>query len=242
MCLSAQGLSRFSRIFLPFSWLSNVQANGRNAALLAEYTPKPGKPFTDAIDPVMMIDPPSLTLRIDSCGIGVDEPRPGACGPLGGQRQCLRVDILPDLRQLAISNGMSKTQWSLNGLFVALIFPGSDADDQNAVSLRHEFGGFWVCRFYLFGRLLKHIRQSRVPAMRTGERPVLAGNDPLNIFRNQRKHMLLIAAAYCCKEIFHNLDILFDLIEISPFALHWIVSDRRDRFHTAAIIWTSLTT
>jgi hypothetical protein len=36
-----------------------VRANERNAALLAAYTPKPGKPFTEATDPVMMMDPPS---------------------------------------------------------------------------------------------------------------------------------------------------------------------------------------
>jgi hypothetical protein len=41
--------------------VSHVRANERNAALLAAYTPKPGKPFTDATDPVMMIDPPSLS-------------------------------------------------------------------------------------------------------------------------------------------------------------------------------------
>src|SRR3984893_16275077 len=54
------GLSTFTRIFLPFSSLSQVRANECNAALLAEYTPKPGKPFTEATDPVMKIDPPSL--------------------------------------------------------------------------------------------------------------------------------------------------------------------------------------
>src|SRR6202020_1948332 len=54
------GLSTFTRIFLPFSSLSQVRANERNAALLAEYTPYPGNPFTEATDPVMKIDPPSL--------------------------------------------------------------------------------------------------------------------------------------------------------------------------------------
>src|SRR2546430_5409510 len=33
------GLSTFTRIFLPFSSLSQVRANERNAALLAAYTP-----------------------------------------------------------------------------------------------------------------------------------------------------------------------------------------------------------
>ena len=47
-------------MFLPFSSLSHVRAKERNAALLAAYTPYPGKPFTEATDPVMKIDPPSL--------------------------------------------------------------------------------------------------------------------------------------------------------------------------------------
>jgi hypothetical protein len=47
-----------------------------------------------------------------------------------------------------------------------------------------------------------------MPAVRTGQRPTLAWNDPLNIFSNQRKHTLLIATAYRCKEILHNLNIL----------------------------------
>jgi hypothetical protein len=36
---------------------------------------------------------------------GVDGSGPGARGHLGGPRQCLRVDILPDVRQFAISYG-----------------------------------------------------------------------------------------------------------------------------------------
>src|ERR1019366_2449980 len=68
--------------------------------------------------------------------------------------------------------------------------------------------GLWVRSFHLFGSLLKHIRQSRVPAVRAGQRPVLARNDPLNIFGRQRQQTLLIAAAHCRKKILHNLDIL----------------------------------
>ena len=48
---------------------------------------------------------------------------------------------------------MAKTQWSSNVLFVALILPV--ADDQNPVSLRHEFGGFWERSFHRFVSLLK---------------------------------------------------------------------------------------
>jgi hypothetical protein len=100
------------------------------------------------------------------------------------------------------------------------------------ISLRHELGGLWVCRFYLFGRLLKHIRQSRVPAVRAGERPVLAWNDPLNIFRNQRKHTLSIAAASCCKEIFHNLNVVFDAHGNLSLSFGSSASDLIGRFGT----------
>jgi hypothetical protein len=37
-------------------------------------------------------------LRIASCGVGVPALEPGARAHLGGPRQCLRVDILPDVR------------------------------------------------------------------------------------------------------------------------------------------------
>jgi hypothetical protein len=50
-----------------------------------------------------------------------------------------------------------------------------------------------------FRSLLKQIRQSRVPAVRADQRPVLARNDPLNIFGRQRLQTLPIAAAHCCK-------------------------------------------
>src|SRR6202171_3032246 len=91
--------------------------------------------------------------------------------PGRGARQCLRVDILPDVRQFAISNGNGEDPVVLERLIRGFDFPRSDADDQNPVSLRHEFGGPWVCRFYLFGRLLKHSRQFRVPAVPAGQRP-----------------------------------------------------------------------
>src|SRR6202022_3376816 len=76
-------------------------------------------------------------------------------------------------------------------------------------SWRYKVGGLWVRSFQRVGSLLKQIRQSRVPAVRAGQRPVLARNDPLNVLGRQRQQTLLIAAAECCKKIFHNLDILF---------------------------------
>src|SRR5580692_13015420 len=61
--------------------------------------------------------------------------------------------------------------------------------------------------------------QSSVPAMRAGQRPVLARNDPLNIFGRQRQQTFLVAAAQCRKKIFHNLDILFDAHRNLSFSL-----------------------
>src|ERR1700733_12724622 len=104
--------------------------------------------------------------------------------PLRGPRESLRVNVLPDLRHFAISNGNVEDPIVLERLIRGFDFARSDADDQNPVSLRHEIGGRWVYRFYLFGRLLKHSRQSRVPAVRAGERPALARNGPLNICGN----------------------------------------------------------
>src|SRR3546814_20300867 len=52
------------------------------------------------------------------------------------------------------------------------------------------------------------IRQPRVPAARAGQRPVLARNDPLDIFVTQRQCTWPVAAAECRKKILHDLDIL----------------------------------
>ena len=68
-------------------------------------------------------------------------------GHLGGPRQCLRVDILPDVRQFAISNGNGEDPIVLERLIRGFDFPRRDADDQNPVSLRYEFGGLWVSQF-----------------------------------------------------------------------------------------------
>ena len=122
-----------------------------------------------------------------------DGLKPGARGHLGGPRQCLRVDILPDVRQFAISNGYGEDPMVLERLIRGFDSPRSEADDHNPVSLRYELGGLWVRSFHRFVSLLQHIRQSRVPAVRTGQRPVLARNDPLNIFGRQRQQTLLIA-------------------------------------------------
>ena len=127
--------------------------------------------------------------------LSVDGSGPGARVHLGGPRQCLRVDILPDVRQFAISNGNGEDPMVVERLIRGYDSPPREADDQNPVSLRYEFGGLRVRSFQRVGSLLKQIRQSGVPAVRAGQRPVLARNDPLNIFGRQRQQTLLIAAA-----------------------------------------------
>src|SRR5882724_8958759 len=71
-----------------------------------------------------------------------------------------------------------------------------------------------------------------MPAVRAGQRPVLARNDPLNIFGRQRQQILLVAAAECRKKILHNLDILFDAHRNLSFSLTSSVSDLIGRFRT----------
>ena len=55
----------------------------------------------------------------EQLAFGVDGSGPRARVHIGGPRQCLRVDILLDVRHFAISTVMSKTHSSLYGLFVA---------------------------------------------------------------------------------------------------------------------------
>src|ERR1700754_2302257 len=90
-----------------------------------------------------------------------------------GSRQCLGIDVLADLSHLAILNGDGEDPVVPERPVRGLDFSSSDTDDHNPVSLRDEFWGLWECRFHLDGSLLKHSRQSRVPAVRAGEWPVL---------------------------------------------------------------------
>src|ERR1700730_9968763 len=177
------------------------------------------------------------------CGIDVDGSGPGARVRLGSPRQCLRVDILPDVRQFAISNGNGEDPMVLERPIRCFDSPRSEADDQNPVSLRYELGGHWVRSFHRPLSLLKQIRQARVSAVRAGQRPVLARNDPLNIFGRQRQQPLLIAAADCREKTLHNLDILFD----AHRNLSYFLASDRVSFSATAItpslfFSTSLTT
>src|SRR5579864_155992 len=74
---------------------------------------------------------------------------------LGGPRQCLRVDILTDVRHFAISNGNGEDPMVLERSIRGFDSPPSEADDQNPVSLRYELGRFWVRSFHRFVSLVK---------------------------------------------------------------------------------------
>jgi hypothetical protein len=86
---------------------------------------------------------------------------------------------------------MSKTHSSLNALFVALMFP--------VATLTTRTRSPCVTNSGAVGRSFLPLRssQSRVPAVRAGQRPVLAGNDPLDIFGNQRQQALLVVVIAC---------------------------------------------
>jgi hypothetical protein len=76
-----------------------------------------------------------------SCGIGLDGS--GPCGHLGGPRQRLRVDILPDVRHFAILNGNGEDPVVVERPIRGFDSSRSEADDQNPVSLRYELRGLW---------------------------------------------------------------------------------------------------
>ena len=58
-----------------------------------------------------------------------------------GPRQCLRVDVLSDVRQLAVSYRNGEDPIVRERPIRGFDFPLSEADDQNPVSLRYEFVG-----------------------------------------------------------------------------------------------------
>ncbi len=82
--------------------------------------------------------------------------------------------------------------------------------------LRYKLRRLWVCHLYFFGRSLQHTFQPGVAAVRTGQGPVLAWNNPLDIFGDQGQHPFLIAAGYCCNEMLYNLHIVPDAHRNSP--------------------------
>jgi hypothetical protein len=59
--------------------------------------------------------------------------------------------------------------------------------------------------------------QSCVPPVGASQRPVLARNYPLDIFRNQRQQSLLVATADRSEEVLYGLDVFSILMGMSPF-------------------------
>jgi hypothetical protein len=67
----------------------------------------------------------------------------------------LRVDILPDVRQFAISKGNGEDPMVLSGPIRGSDSARSEADNQNPVPLRYEVSGFWEGGFHRIVRLLE---------------------------------------------------------------------------------------
>lgn len=135
---------------------------------------------------------------------------PGARVRPGSPRQCLRVHILPHVRQFAISNRNDEDPVVLERPVRGLDSARSEADHQNPVSLRDELRRLRVGSLHRIVSLLKETLQPRVPTVRTGQWPAIARNDPLNIFSRQRQQTLLIATAKCRQKILNNLNVLFN--------------------------------
>ena len=80
----------------------------------------------------------------------------------------MRVDILPDVRQFAISNGNGEDPMVLERPVRGFNSSRSEADNQNPVSLRYELGGALGTKFPPFPEGLLRIeplrRSERQPA------------------------------------------------------------------------------
>jgi hypothetical protein len=100
---------------------------------------------------------PHPRARVSGFATSVASPRehPLRSARSRGPRQCLRVDILPDVRQFSISNGNGEDPMVLKRLIRGFNSPRSEADDQNPVSLRYELRRPWVRSFHRFVSLLK---------------------------------------------------------------------------------------
>jgi IS5 family transposase len=79
--------------------------------------------------------PPSL-FGSDNCPQNLG---PGARVRFGGARQRLRVDIFPDVRQLAVPNGDGEHPVVHPRLIRGFDLPFGEADDQNPVTLHYVF-------------------------------------------------------------------------------------------------------
>ena len=67
----------------------------------------------------------------------------------------MRVGILPDVRQFAISKGNGEDPMVLPGPIRGFDTARSEADNQNSVSLRYELGGLWEGSFHRIVSLLE---------------------------------------------------------------------------------------
>src|SRR6202171_3915998 len=120
---------------------------------------------------------------------------------------------------LPLRTVMAKTQWASNVLFVALILPVAKptTTTRSPCAMNSGGSGYEVSTVSL--AFCSTSANPACPRCVPAERPVLARNDPLNIFGRQRQQTLLIAAAECRKKILHNLDILFDAHRNLSFSL-----------------------
>ena len=73
--------------------------------------------------------------------MGLDGSGSRAPVHLGGPRQRLRVDILPDVRRPAVPNGDGENEMILERPVRGLDLTPCETNDQDPVSLRYEFGG-----------------------------------------------------------------------------------------------------
>ena len=58
---------------------------------------------------------------------------------LRGLRQCLRVDVFPDVCEFPVSNGYCEDPMILEHLIRRFSRPLGESDDENPISLRYEF-------------------------------------------------------------------------------------------------------
>ena len=72
--------------------------------------------------------------------------------------QCLRVDVLADLRHFAVVNGNGEHPVVLERFIGGYDSSLGEADNQNPVSLRDEFTGLRQRSLHRFGLRLKQIR------------------------------------------------------------------------------------
>src|SRR4051794_34369718 len=80
-----------------------------------------------------------------------------------GPRQRLRVDVLPDLHQLAVLDSNGEDEIILERLVRGFDLSLGKSDDQNPISLRYIFGGLGIGKRNLLGCLFKRGRHPGAP-------------------------------------------------------------------------------